>query len=237
MNCPVKSGQETNYDLCITCSYIGKKCNGPNLSVISTSRWCEWIRLLKEHLHWNNAQISDLSGVSLPTVNRVMSGAIGGLTVETKYRISYAMIFQRSPGEDPAKYPCAMVALGLPSDTDLSAIIQENKELKSRLEDNSIHSTVEYDTLLQRYNELKEQDRVTIDYLKQQITFKESQMVEKDTLLRERAEYLRLKDRYIAILFCLFGIAMLAIIFALAADWSNPEIGFFWRDALSAFVP
>ena len=218
MDCTVKTGIETNYDLCISCPHLGTKCNGPNLSVISTARWCEWSRLLKEKLHWSNAHIAELSGISLPTVNRVMSGNISGLTVETKYRISYAMIFQRAPGEDPAKFPCAMVALGLPSETDLAALAAENSTFQTRLQ------------------EFQADARSKIDFLKEQIAFKEEQMRTKDKQLEDRAWFIRKKDKSIVLLASLLGLAVLIIAAFLIVDFLDLSRGFFWLETMSAFL-
>lgn len=236
MNCPVKSGTETNYDLCISCPYIGNHCNGPNLSVISTARWCEWVSLYKESMGWNNTQIAELSGVSLSTVNRVMSGASSGLTVETKYRISYAMIFKRAPGQDPAKSPCAIAALGLPLDTDWAAVLQENERLRVQLRDEAHRDSAELDVLRRRYDDLETNDRGKIDHLKAENEFYRSQLLSKDKLLDERAEFLRTKDKIIVLLASLLGLSVLLIAAFVIVDLLNPDLGFFWRETLSALT-
>lgn len=236
MNCPVKSGTETNYDLCISCPYIGNQCNGPNLSVISTTRWCEWISLYKESMGWNNAQIAELSGVSLSTVCRVMSGTSSGLTVETKYRISYAMIFKRAPGKDPAKSPCAIAALGLPLDTDWAAVLQENADLKARLQSEALQGTNDRDAARRQYDDLKESEQRKIEYLKKDNEFYQSQLLAKDKLLDERADFLRAKDKIIALLASLLGLSVLLIAAFLIIDVLNPDLGFFWRETLSSFI-
>ena len=74
-----------------------------------------------------------------------------------------------------------------------------------------------------------------IDFLKEQVKFKEDQMIAKDKLISERAEFMRRKDRIIAILALLLAVAALVIIGALVIDRMNSNIGFFWRDTLAAF--
>ena len=59
-------------------------------------------------------------------------------------------------------------------------------------------------------------------------------MINKDTILKERADFLRRKDRTITILAALLGVSVLAIIGALLVDMLNPEVGFFWLDRLAA---
>ena len=73
--------------------------------------------------------------------------------------------------------------------------------------------------------------------LKQQVEFKENQMKEKDILLKERGEFLRAKDRIIALLASLLGLSVFVIVIALLIDMMNPGVGFFWRETLAAMIP
>lgn len=78
-----------------------------------------------------------------------------------------------------------------------------------------------------------------IEYLKQQVSFKEAQMTTKDSLLSERRDFIyRLEDekkslrRVITVLSIIIAVLLLIIFSALIADRINPEIGFFWlKDA------
>lgn len=78
---------------------------------------------------------------------------------------------------------------------------------------------------------LKEQ----ISFLRDQIDFREKQMLNKDTLLDERLDFIHEKDKAIrrsqkavTTLCALLGLCLLSIIVALVIDKLNPDIGFFW---------
>lgn len=61
------------YDRCLGCSYLGNGCDGPNTLAMSLERWCQWCRDLKEMRGLTNQQVSELSGISLTTVDRIMA--------------------------------------------------------------------------------------------------------------------------------------------------------------------
>lgn len=87
-----------------------------------------------------------------------------------------------------------------------------------------------------RIQDAQSDSQKKIDFLRQQVAFKEEQMRIKDKQLAERTDFLRRKDRINVILSVLLGISVLAIIAALAIDAANPDLGFFWRTAMSAFA-
>lgn len=66
-----------------------------------------------------------------------------------------------------------------------------------------------------------EDDR-KIDFLRKQIEVKDAQ-------LKETAEFLRGRNKTLAVVSILLGVAVAVIITALVADAMNPNIGFFWR--------
>jgi len=104
------------------------------------------------------------------------------------------------------QYPCAMA-----DDPNDPAMVMECQRLQEKLEDSN----------------------KKVDFLKEQVKFKENQMLQKDKLLEERADYLRTKDKYIARLATALIVSLAVIIVALIADRLNPSIGFFWRDTIS----
>lgn len=82
-----------------------------------------------------------------------------------------------------------------------------------------------------------------IEYLKQQVTFKEAQMATKDSLLSERRDFIyRLEDekkslrRVITVLSIIIAVLLLIIFSALIADRINPGIGFFWLEEAAAHL-
>lgn len=64
------------YDKCLGCALLGNGCDGPNTMSMSLIRWCEWCYDLKMLRGWTNAKVSELSGVSLTTIDRVMAGTV-----------------------------------------------------------------------------------------------------------------------------------------------------------------
>lgn len=61
------------YNKCITCKYLGNGCDGPRTSSMPTERWCAFMYQIKEHKNLTNEEIAEGSGISLPTVNKIMS--------------------------------------------------------------------------------------------------------------------------------------------------------------------
>lgn len=62
------------YNRCLNCEHLGNGCDGPRTSSMSLERWCEWLRDVKRIREMTNVEIAEASGVSVTTVERVMSG-------------------------------------------------------------------------------------------------------------------------------------------------------------------
>lgn len=193
--------EEKPYNLCINCVHIGKRCDGPNFLAMSTERWCEWVRLRKEYLGWTNAHVAELAEISKVSVDRIMSGNIKDIRTTTMQAVTKALV-NGSWGQ----YPCA-----------LSAIEDDAKST-----DNSVLS-LECDHLRKELAEAHDSERQKVDFLKQQIAFKEKQMEAKDELLRERYTFLKRKDWIIA------GLSVFVAIFIilLIIDAFNGHFGYF----------
>lgn len=197
------------YNQCIKCAHIGIKCDGPNVVAMSKERFCEWCRQRKEELGWSNAKLAEIAEVSKPTVDRILSGKIPGLNAETMSTITCALVYGHAcPNDNWGKYPCAMAAMKQDGECPGCAGLKE------------------------QFRQQEENNRGKIDYLKQQVAFKEDQMKTKDHQLEERASFIHRKDRIITILSVLLGISVLLIIAALMIDAVNPNVGFFWRATL-----
>lgn len=62
------------YNRCLNCDHRAeKRCDGPRTSAMSLQRWCEYMRLMKEANGLSNIEISEKSGVSIKTIERIMS--------------------------------------------------------------------------------------------------------------------------------------------------------------------
>ena len=69
-----KDNVSLNCDKCIVCERLGVSCDGPNLLAMTIDGWCEWCRKRKEYLGITNAIISERSGISQVTIDRIMAG-------------------------------------------------------------------------------------------------------------------------------------------------------------------
>ena len=206
---------EKSYNQCIRCEHIGIRCDGPNVISMDLERYCEWCRLRKEDLGWSVDKLAEVSGVGRATVAKIISGKISGLNGETISAITCALVYGYDPhGQGWGKYPCAMMALE-----------REKQQTPADLCPECARHIMQHQS-----------DRDEIDFLKKQIAFKEAQMLTKDRQLEERASFIRSKDKAIQMLAAAVIVMFLLLIAALIADHLNPQIGFFWREALAAVV-
>lgn len=200
------------YNQCIKCDYLGTKCDGPNVIAMSKERFCEWCRQLKEERGWSNAKLAEVAEVSKATIDKMMTNRVAGLNGETISTVTCALIYGHAcPDGNWGKFPCAMVA---PDDTPNEC--PKCADLRLQLEQQT------------------KNDREKIDFLKQQVAFKEEQMLTKDKHLEQRADFIYRKDRIIAIMAVLLGISVLLILTAVFVDMFNPNVGFFFMEQMAA---
>lgn len=214
----MKSYEEKPYNMCLNCAHIGKNCDGPNFLAMSVERWCEWCRLRKEYLGWTNAQVAEKGEISKASVDRVMSGIVKDLRISTMQAVTKALV-NGSWGQ----YPCATAELTEQKTVyvDNPELVKECQTLKAML--NSMTAEHKQDIVAAHSD-----DQRKIDFLKEQIHFKEEQMKAKDRLIEERYDFLKRKDKVILILSIILAVFVLLVIGALIIDKVNPEIGFFW---------
>ena len=208
--------EEKPYNLCLNCAHIGKRCDGPNFLAMELPRLCEWCRLRKDYLHrldpkWTNAYIAEQAGVSKVSIDRFLSGNVDDIKTSTIARILKVLV-----NGTWGQYPCTMAA------AEKEPLYLDNPVLVERC-----------DRLQADLAATRADDQRKIDFLKEQIQVKDAQMSVKDKLLEERYSFLKRKDRAIATLSILLGIAVVLILAALIVDLLNPHYGFFWRTAAS----
>lgn len=69
-----KRMMEKPYKKCLSCPHReGKRCGGPRTSEMPLESWCEFMRDMKELNGLTNAEISEKSGVSVKTIERLMA--------------------------------------------------------------------------------------------------------------------------------------------------------------------
>lgn len=220
--------EEKPYNRCVDCIHIGKKCDGPDFLAMKIPRLCEWSRLRKDYLHtkdkkWTNAYIADAAGLSEKTVKRFFAGDVDDLKFTTAASIIEVLV-----DGTWGQYPCAMAALETETVyVDNPAVVEQCKHLQETLDALTI-------THKREIVEIREFEQGRVEYLKKQVEFKEDQMRAKDKLLQERYDFLKRKDKWIAILASSLAAALLLIFAALVMDAMNPDMGFFWLDELKA---
>lgn len=203
---------EKPYNRCIDCNHIGVRCDGPDFLAMEIPRLCEWSRLRKDHLHrndpkWTNAYIAEESKVSKTTVDRFFTGKLEDLNFTTAARIIRVLI-----NGTWGQYPCAMAADQ--ESPDHTAVVEQCRQLQTALDSIGEHHRAEI-------NAIRAESQETITLLKNGVA-------QRDKLLNERYDFLKMKDRAIAALSILLSVAVVAIIAALVVDRLNTDIGFFW---------
>lgn len=183
---PHKSVEEKPYNACLDCAHIGKKCDGPNFLAMSVDRWCEWCRLRKEYLNWTNAHVAELAEISKISVDRVMSGNVKDLRISTMQAITKALV-----NGTWGQYPCAISGMD-----EAQVVYVDNPVLVEKAE----HASRECQQMKEALEHAKADDQRKIDYLKEQVHFKEEQMIAKDQLIAERCDFLKRKDKAIKML-------------------------------------
>lgn len=154
--------EEKPYNICISCPKLGKSCDGPNFLAMSIDRWCEWCKLRRDYLGWKNQKIEAISGVSLPTINRIMRGDAKDQRIGTIQAVTKALV-NGAWGQSP----CVLV-----TETE-KEIYVDNPVIVAQCQ----HLQNTLDTLSEDYkNEIaaiREDDRKKIEFLMHQIEIKD----------------------------------------------------------------
>lgn len=158
--------EEKPYNRCINCIHIGNLCDGPNFLAMEIERWCEWCRLRKEYLGWSSAHLAEIADISKVSIDRIMVANAKDLRISTMQAVTRALV-----NGTWGKYPCVLVAT-----KNVQADAIECEKLHREIERLKAEHKAELETL-HFENEQK------INFLKDQVKFKEEQMIAKDKLL------------------------------------------------------
>lgn len=171
---------EKPYNRCLTCSHRKVRCDGPRTSAMELLRWCEFMRDMKEVNGLTNAYISEKSGVSIKTVERLMAqNAEQDIMRETARAIENAIIGSSN------QYPCYLAfEESIPNDSqklsealrDLERALDDNKDYRVVLD--NIHTS--YNAEMQK---IRDEAQAKINYLLSQVD-----------RLRVEIDYLRLEN-------------------------------------------
>lgn len=158
--------EEKPYNRCINCVHIGQLCDGPNFLAMEIERWCEWCRLRKEYLGWTSARLAELAGVSKVSVDRIMVVNAKDLRISTMQAVTRALV-----NGTWGQYPCVLAATG-----NMQTNATECEKLHSEIAQLKTEHKAELEALRSEHER-------KINFLTQQVKFKEEQMLAKDKLL------------------------------------------------------
>lgn len=143
--------EEKPYNACIDCVNLGKTCDGPNFLAMDVDRWVEWCRLRKTYLGMTNQQLADLSGVAVPSVDRILSGKTKDPMLSTVQHITKALVngsWGQYPCADPNGEAAELAAKCQRLEKDL-ADMTEKKEHFKQLSENHLQMVRDAQTNLQ----------------------------------------------------------------------------------------
>lgn len=154
--------EEKPYNICISCPHIGQNCDGPNFLAMSVERWCEWCHLRRDHLKWKNATISEKSGVSKISVDRIMAGDVKDLRITTMQAVTKALV-----NGFWGKSPCVLVTESEKEfNVDNPVILAQCQQLQLKLD------TLGEETK-QELTYMREEAQRKIDFLRKQVEIKD----------------------------------------------------------------
>lgn len=153
---------EKPYNRCLSCPHRGVRCDGPRTACMELPRWCEYMRSLKEVNGMTNAEIAELSGVSIKTIEKLMAGDPDqDIRRDTARRIENAIIGSSN------QYPCYLAfEENMPDSTQ--QIVEATAELERALADNKEYRTA-LDNIHASYNaemqQIRDEAQRKIDFL------------------------------------------------------------------------
>ena len=151
-----------SYDRCLSCAHRGMRCNGPRTADLPLDRWCEYMKDLKAVNKLTNAEISEQSGVSLKTIEKIMAiNTDQDIMRDTARRIESVLI-----GSERA-YPCYLAFQDehMPDEKKLGDV---QHELEHALSENREYKTVIgniHDSYNAELNTVRVDAQKKIDYL------------------------------------------------------------------------
>lgn len=150
------------YNKCLSCHHRQVRCDGPRTSAMELSRWCEFMRDMKELNGLTNAEVAEKSGVSVKRVEQLMALKCDqDIMRETARLIEDAIIGSSN------QYPCYLAfeesvpdnAQQLTEATrELERALADNKDIREALD--SIHASYNAEMQL-----IRDEAQKKIDYL------------------------------------------------------------------------
>jgi DNA-binding transcriptional MerR regulator len=182
---------EKSYNRCLSCPHRTVRCNGPRTSDLPLDRWCEYMRDMKQVNKLTNAYISEKSGVSLKTIERIMAlNSEQDIMRDTARRLESVII-----GSERA-YPCylAFQEENMPGHQQLNDVRQE---LEHALVENSGYKTALENIHASYKSELetvRAEAQEKIDYLKDLVA---KLRADNDNLWKENIRKSKIVDMFL----------------------------------------
>lgn len=159
------------FDKCIKCSRMGEDCV-PNLMLLPFVELIHWCDKRQKFLGWTNQDLADQSGVPLSTISRIKSEDYTDCKFSTIKHILITLI-----GGTTDEFSCtAQVEKELRRIEELerqverlTAVEQENAELKERLVNAITRHSSEIQAIKEEYQEQKEEYQEQIAFLKEEV--------------------------------------------------------------------
>ena len=152
------------YKECVNCDRIGVSCKGPTFVAMPAAEILEWCKLRKGHLKLSNKKLAELSNIPEGTIARLFAGE----HIDFKYE-SIRPILMILVGGSFDGNPCP---------APIAADDHKQKEIIERLQaDNAaLKETVQtYEHMHHEdMQELREEHRQAVEYLKKQIKSRET---------------------------------------------------------------
>lgn len=154
--------EEKPHNICVSCPRIGQTCDGPNFLAMTVERWCEWCHIRKDFLGWKNSTLSEKSGVSRMSIDRIMAGDVKDLRITTIQAVTKALV-----NGSWGKSPCVLVTQNEKEIyVDNPVIVAQCQQLQKTLDALSVDHKAELDII-------RQEAKSKIDFLKEQVAIKD----------------------------------------------------------------
>lgn len=183
---------EKPYNRCLSCPHRKVRCDGPRTAGLTLDRWCEYMRDMKEVNDLTNAQIAEISGISIKTIERLMAGnPSNDIMRDTARLIENAIIGSTS------KYPC-FLAFEEENRPDEQKFNDAMRELERALDDN-MQYRVALDNIHASYKAememIREEAQKKIDFL---LNLVASLRADNDNLWKENNRKSQVVDMFLS---------------------------------------
>lgn len=183
---------EKPYNRCLSCPHRKVRCDGPRTAGLTLDRWCEYMRDMKDVNDLTNAQIAEISGISIKTIERLMAGnPSNDIMRDTARLIENAIIGSTS------KYPC-FLAFEEENRPDEQKFNDAMRELERALDDN-MQYRVALDNIHASYKAememIREEAQKKIDFL---LSLVASLRADNDNLWKENNRKSQVVDMFLS---------------------------------------